>query len=35
MATQTIVMAMEKMAIMESGDSVHTMCDGNGNGNGN
>ena len=32
MATDTIAMATEKMGIMESDDGVHTVCDGNGNG---
>ena len=32
-AMETIVTAMEKMGIMESGDDVLTTCDGNGNGN--
>ena len=34
MAVETIVMATENMGIIESGDGVHTMCDGNGSSNG-
>ena len=30
---ETIVTTTEKMDIMESGDGVYTVCDGNGNSN--
>ena len=34
-AMETIVISMEKMGIMESGDGVHTVCDSKSNSNSN